>query len=107
MNTIINSECKRLSCRVEGGDVPWRLYRLHVITGRAEPEEGGEIARAWIEDPKVYPGIPMRKQWRRVPQGTVVAIGGRFVKILEFLLLILERLYRLTSWKVLAWRQVW
>ena len=25
----------------------------------AEPQEGGGIARAWIEDPKVYPGIPM------------------------------------------------
>ena len=31
-------------------------YRLPVVTGEAEPEEGGGIARAWIEDPKVYPG---------------------------------------------------
>ena len=32
------------------------LYRL---TRGAEPQEGGGLARAWIEDPKVYPGIPM------------------------------------------------
>ena len=57
-NTIINSECKRLFCRVKGGDAHWRLYRLPVVTGGAEPQEGGGIARAWIEDPIVYPGIP-------------------------------------------------
>ena len=34
-------------------------YRLPVVTGGAEPQEGGGIARAWIEDPKVYRGIPM------------------------------------------------
>ena len=34
-------------------------YRLPVVSGRAELQEGGGIARAWIEDPKVYPGIPM------------------------------------------------
>ena len=34
-------------------------YRLPVVTGRAEPQEGGDIARAWIEDPKIYPSIPM------------------------------------------------
>ena len=46
-------------------------YRLPVVTGGADPQEGGGIARAWIEDPKVYPGIPMpndgagclREQW--------------------------------------------
>ena len=58
-NLIINSECKRLFCRVEGGDAHWRLYRLPVVTGAAEPQEGGGIAWAWIEDPNVYPGIPM------------------------------------------------
>ena len=42
-------------CRVEGGDAHSRLYRLPVITGGAEPLEGGGIARARIEDPKVYP----------------------------------------------------
>ena len=104
-NTIINSECKRLFCWVEGGDAHWRLYRLPVVTVRAEPQEGGEIARAWIEDPKVYPGIQMPQWWRWVPKGTVVASGGRFVKILGFLLLILAKLCWLTSWKVLAWRQ--
>ena len=30
-------------------------YRLPVVTGRAELQEGGKIARAWIEDPNVYP----------------------------------------------------
>ena len=36
-------------------------------------QEGGRIARAWIADPKVYPGIPLMVF---VPDGT----GGRFVK---------------------------
>ena len=53
-------------------------YRLPVVTGKEEPQEGGGIARAWIEDPKVYLG------WRWVPEGTVVATGGRFVKMLCF-----------------------
>ena len=47
------------SVELKGGDAHWRLYRLPVVTGRAEPQEGGGIARAWIEDPKVYPSIPM------------------------------------------------
>ena len=38
---------------------PIRDYRLSVVTGGAEPQEGGGIARTWIEDLKVYPGIPM------------------------------------------------
>ena len=44
---------------VEGGDAHWRLYSLPVVAGIAEPQEGGGISRAGIEDPKVYPGIPM------------------------------------------------
>ena len=28
---------------------------MPVVTGGAEPQEGGGIARAWITDPKVYP----------------------------------------------------
>ena len=47
-------------------------YSLPVVTEGAEPQEGGEIARAWIvEDPKVYPGMSMPQGWRRVPDGTV------------------------------------
>ena len=34
-------------------------YRLPVITGAAKPQEGGGIARLWLENPIVYPGIPM------------------------------------------------
>ena len=41
----------------EGGDAHWKLYRLTVVTGEAEHQEGGGVARAWIIDPKV--GIPM------------------------------------------------
>ena len=55
-----------------GGDAHLRLYRLPVVTGGAESQEGGGIARAWIEDPNVYPGIPMPKEWRWVPEGTMV-----------------------------------
>ena len=36
-----------------------KLYRLPVVTGRAEPQEGVGMAQAWIVDPKVHPGIPM------------------------------------------------
>ena len=53
-NTIINSECKRLFCRVEGGDAHWRLNRLPVVTRGAEPQEGDGFTRAWIESE----GIP-------------------------------------------------
>ena len=67
----------RLFCRVEGGDACCKLYRLPVVTRGAEPQEGGGIARAWIVDPKIYPGIPMP-----VSEGTMVAKGGRFIKIL-------------------------
>ena len=45
----------RYTDAAQGGDAHWRLYRLPVVTGRAEPQEGGGIARACIEDPKVYP----------------------------------------------------
>ena len=31
---------------------------LSLVTGGAEPQEGGGIARAPITDPKVYPVIP-------------------------------------------------
>ena len=56
---------------VEVGDAHWRLYRLPVVIGRAEPQESGGIAQAWIEDPKVYPvyqypndGVRcLRRQW--------------------------------------------
>ena len=34
-------------------------YTLSVVTGGAEPQEGGGIARAWIVDPKIYRDIPM------------------------------------------------
>ena len=71
-------------------------YGLPVVTGWAEPQEGGGIAWAWIDEPKVYPGIPMPQWWRWVPKGTVVATGGRFVKIFGFLLLILAKLCWLT-----------
>ena len=47
----------RLFCRVEGGDAIGNS--IDVVTEGAEPQEGGVIARAWIEDPKVYLGIPM------------------------------------------------
>ena len=45
-----------------GRDAHWKLDSLPVVTGEAEPQKGGGIARAWIvADPKVYPGIPMPK----------------------------------------------
>ena len=50
--------------------------------------------------------IPMHQWWRWVPEGTVVATGDCFVKILGFLLLILAKLCWLTSWKVLAYQLI-
>ena len=32
---------------------------MPVVTGRAEPQEVGGIAQAWIIDRKVYPRVPM------------------------------------------------
>ena len=54
-NITINSESRRLSCRVDGGDARWKLYRLSAVSGGAEHQEGGGIAQAWIVDPKAYP----------------------------------------------------
>ena len=62
-------------------DARWKLYRQPVFTGGAEPQEDGMIARAWIVDPKVYPGITR-------PDNGVPARGdtdGRFVKMVGFL----------------------
>ena len=49
---------------VEGG-TPIGNYWLPVVTGggEAEPQKGGEIARAWIADPKVYLDIPVSHCW--------------------------------------------
>ena len=46
-------------CRVEGGLAHWGLYSLPAITGGAEPQELGEIVRAWIEDSMVHHDTPM------------------------------------------------
>ena len=34
-------------------------YWLPIVTEKAEPQERGAIARAWIIDLKIYPGMPM------------------------------------------------
>ena len=48
-----------------------------VVNGKAESEEGGALAWAWIiVEPKVYPGIPMPQRCRRVYERTVVAADG-------------------------------
>ena len=58
---------------------------LYIVTGEAEPQEGGGIAQAWIIDLKVYISqyinAPMMVF---VPEGKVVATGGRFVTFLFF-----------------------
>ena len=55
---IINSELSAFSVELKI-ETPVGDYRLIVVTGRAEPKEGGGIAQGSIVDPKVYPGIPM------------------------------------------------
>ena len=44
---------------MESGGARWKLYRLPVVTGGAETQEGGGTARAWIVDQTVYTGLPM------------------------------------------------
>ena len=74
--------------RIECEDAHWKLYWLLIVTGEAEPQEGGGIARAWIADPKVYPGIPMMVL---MPAATVVATCGRFVKMWGVFFIVLTR----------------
>ena len=50
---------------------------------RAEPQEGGGIARGWIVDPKVYPRYTTAPMTVFVAEGTVIDNGGCFVKMLE------------------------
>ena len=50
---------------------------MTVVSGRAELQEG----LGFLEDPKVFLGVPMPQSWRWVPEGTVVATRDRFVKI--------------------------
>ena len=89
---IINSEVKRLLCRVEGGDARWKLYWLPVVNGRAEAPQGDGIARAWIAGSG---GISQNTSAPLfVPEGTVAAASGRFVKITFFFLLIIRKKIR-------------
>ena len=80
-NTIINSESMPLLYKVEGGDKHWALYGLPVVTGGAEPQEGGGITRAVMEDPKIYSGTPVLQWCRRVPEGTAVATAALLLKL--------------------------
>ena len=58
-NAFINSERKRIFCRYEDGNAHGIFYKLPVVTGGTKSQEGGEIARDCIEDPKVYRGTSM------------------------------------------------
>ena len=71
--------------------------------GEQSSKNGGGIARAWIEDPKVYPGTPMFRWWRYVPEGRAMATDSRFVKIVWCLLKMLATLCWLQVWKI--WTQ--
>ena len=82
-NIIINSEGKPIFCKVEGGDNQWALYGLPVVTGGAEPQEGGGITRAVIEDPKIYPGTPLLQWCRWVPEETAVATAVVLLKLCD------------------------
>ena len=63
-------------CKFEDGNASWKLdRRLPVVTGGAEPQEGGGIARAWIADP--YTRYTKAALMVFVRKGTVVATGRR------------------------------
>ena len=49
------------SVELNGADGHWGLYRLPVVTGVADLQEGGALALAWFEDPMVYAGTPLPK----------------------------------------------
>ena len=83
-NTIINSESMPLFSKVECGDNHWALYELPVVTGGAEPQEGGGITRAVIEDPKIYPGTPVPQWCRWVPEETAVATAAVLLNCMVF-----------------------
>ena len=55
------------------------LYTLPIVSGGAEAQEGGGIARAWMDGAKVHPGTPMSKRWRRIQ--TVVLL--KFVTFID------------------------
>ena len=85
INVIINSEPNSPCSRVEGRDARCKLLATCSHRG-AESQEGGEIARAWIADPKVYPVY-------QCPMMVFVSedTDDRFVKIV-ILLIVLDRL---------------
>ena len=66
-------------------------YRLPVVTRGAKPWEGRGIARAWVIATKVFP-VYQCPMTMFVPARTVVGTGGRFVKVLSFLLIGLSSL---------------
>ena len=81
-----------------------KLYRLSVVTGGAEPQEIGGRTRSWIVDSRLYLGIQV-PQWRcSCQRGKWWLMAADLLQFSFFLLIILARLYRLTSWIVLAWR---
>ena len=70
-----------LDCRVESGDAHWRFYRLPLVTGGAEPQEGGVIAREWTY---ICRYILVYQCPNEGVRASMVATGGRFVKMLRF-----------------------
>ena len=67
---------------------------MPVFTGGTDTGNVVGFARAWMEDPKAYHGIPMLQFWRCVPDRTAVAIlkySGGFVKMCGYLSIILIR----------------
>ena len=74
---MINIENKLLFCTVEGKNDRRKIYRLPVVTGGAEPQEGGGIARAGGIPRYTY--APMTVF---VPERIMLSTGCRFVKFL-------------------------
>ena len=67
------------SVELKTGTPNQSIYRLPVVSVEAESQEGGGIARAVIEDPKIYPGTPVPQWCRWVPEGTAVATAAVFL----------------------------
>ena len=69
--------------RVEGGDARWKLNCLPVVTGEAEPQEGGGLLGPGSQI-QVYPVYECSNDADRA-RGDSSGCSGHFVQIFGFL----------------------
>ena len=87
---IINSESNHPYNRVEGGDANWKLYWPHEVTGE---QSSRKVVGLIGHESQIQTNAPMMVF---VTEGTVMTIG-RFVKILDILLILLVSFSQIAS----------